>query len=111
MVPVEAHAPEEFVTNATIDTCQLAAPVIVDAASVPFTLCSAKPSKKRKLNEAFYGKALYLFAGPKRHSSIAGMLRHRGWDITEIDILQGGKQHDLTRAAVRDRLLGSMSFC
>lgn len=62
-------------------------------------------SKKRKLHELSVGRALYLFAGPKRRSTIGPLLQKTNWIVDEVDILQGGKDHDLTRAAVQDKLL------
>ena len=61
--------------------------------------------KKRKVQELSNGSALYLFAGPKRKSSISAMLRKSNWFVLEIDILQGGSSHDLTRTGVRQKLL------
>ena len=61
--------------------------------------------KKRKSEFITQGTALYLFAGPKRHSSIGTMLRNRGWTVTEVDILQGGKSHDLTLETVQNKLI------
>ena len=55
-----------------------------------------------------YGKlrrAIYLFAGPKRKSEIGTMLKRHGWYVKEIDILRGGKLHDLTLERVQESLL------
>lgn len=52
----------------------------------------------------FVKKALYLFAGPARHSSIGHMLRVRGWDVVELDILRD-RRHDLTRKHNQQALL------
>ena len=47
-------------------------------------------------------RVLYLFAGPKRKSSLASALQQAckstgvKVDVKEYDILQGGKNHDLT---------------
>jgi site-specific DNA-cytosine methylase len=66
---------------------------------------SATVTKKRKLQEQYAGRALYLFAGPKRKSTIGPLLRKAGWEVVEVDILQGGKDHDLTRQVVQEKLL------
>jgi hypothetical protein len=56
-------------------------------------------------------QVLYLFAGAKRHSSLAGCLRsaskRTGLKINtkEVDILQGGRGHDLLRKATRRTLI------
>ena len=49
-------------------------------------------------------RALYLFAGEKRHSSVADYLINLGWKIDEIDILRTRK-HDLTKKAFSQKLL------
>lgn len=59
----------------------------------------------RTLNSRSCGKALYLFAGEKRHSSIGSVLKTAGWEVVEVDILQGGKLHDLTLVKVQTLLL------
>ena len=97
------------------------APTIIVAASGDTNIVSVAPTiaaaaestigahstiiKKRKVSAVHSGKALYLFAGPKRKSSISFILRSLGWEVVEIDIWQGGKAHDLTRACVRNLLL------
>ena len=60
---------------------------------------------KRKLDACYSGSALYLFAGPKRKSTIGSILRKSGWHVNEVDILQGGRSHDLTRKEVQERYL------
>ena len=62
-------------------------------------------SKKRKLADENFGIALYLFAGPNRRSSIGSVLQELGWKIVEVDILQGGRGHDLTHKDVQEKLL------
>ena len=52
-------------------------------------------------------KALYLFAGLKRHSDVSEYLRGLGWDISEIDILRD-KSHDLSKETLRQRLLSKV---
>ena len=51
------------------------------------------------------GRAVYLFAGPKRRSEIGVLLKKAGWIVQEVDILRGGKNHDLTRQTVQKTLL------
>ena len=72
---------------------------------LPVTGTLATISLKRKLAEENFGSALYLFAGPNRRSSIGSVLQELGWTITEIDILQGGKGHDLTHQVIQEKLL------
>ena len=60
---------------------------------------------KRSYELSSGGKALYLFAGSKRHSSIGEKLRRHGWTVLEVDILQGGRKHDLTLEKVQEQLL------
>ena len=57
------------------------------------------PSKKR---------ALYLFAGEKRHSSVRDYLAELGWHVEEIDILRS-RSHDLTKRKFSDKLLERIS--
>ena len=65
--------------------------------------------RKRKLDSYLStGRALYLFAGPKRKSTIGARLRAIGWSVTEIDILQGGAKHDLTKPSVQGKLLAQI---
>ena len=66
-------------------------------------------NKKRKLLALSSGRALYLFAGPKRRSTIGNMLRKSNWAVEEIDILQGGREHDLTRAKVQTALVDKVA--
>ena len=53
--------------------------------------------------------ALYLFAGPGRKSGFAEALhqacKNHGWvaNVTELDILRGGRSHDLLRPSLQDR--------
>ena len=51
------------------------------------------------------GNAIYLFAGPKRKSEIGGMLKRFGWKVQEVDILRGGKLHDLSLGKVQNLML------
>ena len=53
-------------------------------------------------------RAVYLFAGAKRKSEIGKMLRNTGWTIDEIDILRGGKEHDLTRPGIQQGILDKL---
>ena len=50
-------------------------------------------------------EALYLFAGQKRKATVGEKLKKLGWKVKEIDILQGDRSHDLTRASVANRLM------
>ena len=61
---------------------------------------SSKPSSRKK--------ALYLFAGEKRHSSVGKFLTDFDWEIEEVDILRS-KSHDLTKKKFSDMLLGRIS--
>ena len=65
-------------------------------------------NRKRKIDELHRGNALYLFAGPKRRSEIGAGLRKSGWHVNEVDILRGGKRHDLTRPEVQARYLADV---
>ena len=62
-------------------------------------------SKKRKLADENFGIALFFFAGPNRRSSIGSVLQELGWTIFEVDILQGGRGHDLTHKNIQGKLL------
>ena len=50
---------------------------------------------------------LYLFAGEQRKSDVASFLKGHGWKVIEYDILRN-KNHDLTKASLRARLLGQI---
>ena len=56
-------------------------------------------------------RVLYLFAGARRKSGLARSLRLacKGAEVLafveEIDILRGGRRHDLLRKAYRDKIL------
>ena len=64
---------------------------------------------KRKYADVCIGTAIYLFAGPKRKSTIANVLRRLNWIVTEIDILQERDKHDLTNKGVQERILSQLS--
>ena len=69
---------------------------------------AATIQKKRKCSIGQLGNggsALYLFAGPRRKSTIGALLRKSGWNVTDVDILRGGKAHDLTLQAVQKTYL------
>ena len=51
--------------------------------------------------------ALYLFAGLKRKSDVASFLEEQGWAVTELDIMRS-KDHDLSRNALREKLLAQV---
>jgi hypothetical protein len=52
-------------------------------------------------------QAIYLFAGPHRQSDVGSMLREKGWDVNEIDILRDSTQ-DLTLPAVSNSILSDI---
>ena len=52
-------------------------------------------------------KALYLFAGLKRHSDVGEYLRGLGWEICEVDILRD-KSQDLSKESLQQRLLSKV---
>ena len=60
---------------------------------------------KRKLAQESAGTALYLFAGPKRRSTIGSILRKRGWEVHEVDILQDPRRFDLSKQSVQKQIL------
>ena len=53
-------------------------------------------------------RRLYVFAGSSGHLGVGGHLRslftEDEIEIEEIDILRGGRKHDLTRGKVQDEL-------
>ena len=55
----------------------------------------------------FRKRALYLFAGEKRHSSVKDYLVDLGWQVEEIDILRS-KGHDLTKAKFSSAILSKI---
>ena len=50
-------------------------------------------------------KALYLFSGKARKSDIGALLRDRGWEVLEMDILRD-KAHDITLEKVQVKVRG-----
>ena len=64
----------------------------------PLLSFSGPPSKKR---------ALYLFAGVKRHSSVKDFLTSLGWKVEEVDILRSRRQ-DLTKKKFSTFLLNKI---
>lgn len=51
-------------------------------------------------------RLLYIFAGPSRpRDGFAALAAASGFEVDEIDTLQGGERHDVLRAEVRERLL------
>ena len=48
---------------------------------------------------------LIVFAGRARTHNLASALRERGFEVIEIDTLQGGRRHDVTIQAVLDALV------
>ena len=66
---------------------------------------TVEAKRKSLFHENHYRKtALYLFAGEHRKSDIGGRLTSMGWHGEEIDILRGGRAHDLTLKTVQDKI-------
>ena len=79
--------------------------VLTTATGIAQSTVAATIAKKRKLAAQSFAQCLYMFAGIKRRSSIGSILQAAGWQVTEIDILQGGPAHDVTRVEVQARLM------
>ena len=83
----------------------------VNTIAKPMVGAAATVLKKRKCSVSHYGNggtAIYLFAGPRQKSTIGALLRKAGWVVTEVDILQGGKSHDLTLQAIQEKFLSEI---
>ena len=59
---------------------------------------------RRERERSSKKRALYLFAGAKRHSSVKDYLEELGWQVDEVDILRS-KRQDLTKKAYAEKLL------
>lgn len=113
-LPADVFPPLPFVTKQCGDNkafteikpqLAIATESIAASKTITQSAVSATISKKRKLVSQAYAQCLYMFAGAKRRSSIGSILQAAGWQVTEIDILQGGPSHDVTRTEVQAKLM------
>ena len=69
----------------------------------PLSSVTVAPKKASVLSSVAFSrkpKALYMFAGAKRHSDVAHFLVLLGWELIELDIVLS-KSHDLSRQKVQ----------
>ena len=91
------------------ETCTEAPTVLSDDIRAEKTL-SAEPLVGKRA-----ARVLYLFAGAKRKGSLANFLEKScklsnvDFILEEIDVLRGGRRHNILKSSTRQRLLANIT--